>query len=454
MEATAPFVHALSEYHRGAVVMQEQTQTNAGERTRSILLQDMEMMQDIENTPAALDNGRLSTAVGLTTLQGLRKTLDLDQRRTEASVSLNRSMQRWIEIKGPAKDSPELPHGIENHREALCVSSKSLKSHISMAARKTSVHGKRAEFDPCILSMEQAFIAHSAAFDLDAGGPICVEELILILQRCSLFDDFFTPNKVRNYFCTWAEGCNELTTSEVPIDEGLRYQEFEDVLRWGADIKGVDFTQCAQRVVRLSRKLCDKSSSVQRRLEVVFDAFCKKSSVYMSAFEFGGLCQKVGVYQDDKFTMGDVYSLFYQISGEVHGEGVDFEGFISVLKQVGERLEIGEAVFEVFAKVVSILDADEETIARVKMRLRKAAGIVGGSDWRFFFHQCDPDNIGFFDWAHFLQMCRDKLHLNDRENSLRVLFDKLDLDGSGELQIDELIAFIEAEDAEDGAIIM
>jgi len=384
----------------------------------------------------AQDSPRLAPAPGLSSLNGLRKTLDLDMKRADASVKLNKSMETWIARKSSEFQKKQE----EKQREA-----KAGRRHMNMSARKSKIHGRRMEDDSCILSLEQAFIAHSAAFDLDGDGTICVEELILILDRCSLFDEFFTPNKVKNYFSTWADGCNEIHALMAPLTDGaIGFPEFKDVLSWGADIKGVDFTQCAQRVVRLSRKLCDKSSSVQRRLEVVFDAFCKKNPTMMSAFEFGGLCQRVGVYREDKFTMGDVYSLFYQISGIVHGDGVDFEGFISVVREVGYRLEIGEQVFEVFAKAVELLDTDEETVNRVKLRLKHAAQIVGGSDWRQFFQMQDPDKSGFIDWEEFLQMCRDKLHLNDRDSHLRILFDKLDADGSGELEIEELISFIES----------
>merc|ERR1719440_2585248 len=118
-----------------------------------------------------------------------------------------------------------------------------------MQPRKSKVHGHRTGIEECIISLEQAFLAHSAAFDLDGDGTICVEELIIILERCGLFDDFWTANKIRNYFNTWADGCNQLQ-GEAPCDDdgSIGFREFQDVLRWGADIKGVDFAQCAQRV--------------------------------------------------------------------------------------------------------------------------------------------------------------------------------------------------------------
>merc|ERR1719401_2145433 len=134
--------------------------------------------------------------------------------------------------------------------------------------------------------------------------------------------------------------------------------------------------------------------------------------------------------------------MFYQINGVVHDKGVDFDGFTKVLEEVGKRLEIGDEVFPKFARGVELLDTDEETIIRVRMRLRQAAGIVGGTDWAQFFFDCDPDGQGQLDWDKFLSMCRDKLHLADRDSHLRILFDRLDEDGSGELDISELINFI------------
>merc|ERR1711972_775796 len=151
-----------------------------------------------------------------------------------------------------------------------------------------------------------------------------------------------TANKVRNYFQTWAEGCNRMQRNMPVETESIGYKEFRMVLMWGADMRGDDFQRCAEKVIRLSRKVCDKASSTQKRLEVIFDAFCKKNPIRMTAFEFGTLCQKVNVFQKDKFSMADVYSLFYKISGVVHGEGVGFDGFIGVIREVGKRLELSD----------------------------------------------------------------------------------------------------------------
>jgi hypothetical protein len=145
-----------------------------------------------------------------------------------------------------------------------------------------------------ISNLEQAFETHCKAFDMDGDGTISVEELIIILDRCNLFDDYFTQDKVRIYFGTWIDGCNPLSGLAQPIgDAGIGFAEFQTVLSWAADMLRIDWYTAALRVVRFSQKLCDKEASVQRRLEVVFDAHCRANSTHMSAFEFGALCRKL-----------------------------------------------------------------------------------------------------------------------------------------------------------------
>jgi len=386
----------------------------------------------------------LTTASGLASLDDLKRQVRRDSSRTTANCALNKSMQTWIARKSSS-------YG-ENCDDLELASPKGSNRMSLMKARKSQISRKRTSMtDECIVSLEQAFLAHSAAFDLDGDGTICVEELIIIFDRCNLFDEFFTPNKVRNYFNMWAEGCNHAngTATALP-DNGIGYDEFKVVLQWAADMKAQSIIDCAQKVVRLSRKLCDKSASVQKRLEVVFDAFCKKDPQCMSAFEFGNLCQKVDIYDQDKFSMGDVYCLFYEMNGVVHGKGIDFDGFIHVLGEVGTRLDIGEEVYPIFARGVELLDTDEETVSRIKMRLRQAATIVGSTDrgstdWRQFFYTCDPDGSGSINWEEFLSMCREKLHLADRDCHLRILFDRLDDEGTGELNISDLVNFISDE---------
>jgi len=97
-----------------------------------------------------------------------------------------------------------------------------------------------------------------------------------------------------------------------------------------------------------------------------------------------------------------------------------------------------------FAARVGTLAGDQVTITRVKYKMKHAASITGAHEgWQSFFLSCDEDNSGFLDWDEFHHMCRDKLGMTERENHLKLLFEQLDTDDSGELTIGELIEFIE-----------
>jgi Ca2+-binding EF-hand superfamily protein len=306
----------------------------------------------------------------------------------------------------------------------------------SLSRNATIKATRKLDFDE-IFCLEEAYKVHVAAFDQDGDQRISVEELIIILDRCRLFDEFFTPFKVRNHFNTWADGCNHHCLTKPLGDDGIGFAEFENLLRWAADVKCVDFGACVQKVVRLSSKLCDKAASIQRRLEVVFDTFGKQDNNKMSAFEFGNLCRKLDV----PFCMGDIFLLFSQHSGGLK-EGVDFEGFICVLREVGNKLKVGDEIFATFARAVELMDTDEATLTRIKMRLRQAAGIVGGDDWKGFLLGCDHN--GSVDWPGFLHICREKLHLADKDSNLRILFERLDIEASGEISIQVIIDFMHA----------
>lgn len=388
----------------------------------------------------------LSEATGLSSLPELQKQVDRDARRIGANIALNQSMGKWMERKRSAaallRDEPAVVNNSIGTPSSPPTSSRemALKRSVSTFSqtRHKRVSGHRLHMDgDSIQGLEEAFNAHVAAFDMEGSNRICVDELILVLDRCRLFDDCFTPSKVRNHFSTWAEGCNISCTTEPLTDDGIGFQEFQFVLQWASDVKCVELERCVEKVVRLSRKLCDKEASVQRRIEVVFDSFCKQDSTRMTAFEFGNLCKKIDV----PVCMGDVFLIFGQQAGGLQ-EGVDFQGFVGVLQEVGKKLRIGDEVFTTFARAVEFLDADDHTLTRIKMRLRQAASIVGGKDWQKFFHDCDKDNSGTLDWDEFLAICRERLHLADRDNHLRILFEKLDLDASGEISITSMIDFV------------
>lgn len=218
------------------------------------------------------------------------------------------------------------------------------------------------------------------------------------------------------------------------------------MLRWSADMKGTEFSTVATRMIRLSRKLCDGKSSDRRRLETIFDAFCKKAEGSMNPYEFSSLCHSLGLFRNGKFCIGDVYEIFQKArmtSPDHPALTVDFDGFMQALSLVGVKLGIGQEVHKVFAAGVTKLNMDAATIRKVKLRIKHAASSASTSGWRQFFRECDEDNSGNMDWLEFIHMCRNKLFLTDRENHLKILFEKLDEDDSGELSIDELIEFLE-----------
>lgn len=326
---------------------------------------------------------------------------------------------------------------------------KTIKWNAEIAKR---LNHMTAEVEPVdIDTLEDAFYAICASFDMDGDGSIDSEELVHIFGRCQLFDEWLTPNKVRNYFKTAAHGCNlDIHDGLEAFTQDIDYEDFESVLRWGADMKGVDFAYAANRVVRLSRKLCDGRSSDHRKLETVFDAFCKTQEHHMTPYEFATLCKKLDLFEDEgKFSVADVYSIFYCVLPS-KTESMDFSNFMEMLSHTGKKLGIGEEVFPLFASAVSKLDIDEPMLRMVKLKIKHAACSASSSGWRQFFRDCDQDGSGQMDWDEFYHMCVEVLHLHDRVNHLKLLFEKLDEDDSGELSIDELIEFIEHASASHG----
>lgn len=294
------------------------------------------------------------------------------------------------------------------------------------------------------VGLQEAFESIAASFDMDGDGTLGPTEVVHVLGRCQLLDDVLTPTKVEDFFRTWEVGCNQVLGENMDassILDGIGWEEFESLIKWCSDMKGMDITRCSARVIRLSRKLCDGKSSTRRRLRTVFDAFCKQDPERLGAYEFSNLCASIRCFQRGKFATGDTFSIFYRSCQ--HENGVDFDEFWEMLGEIGRRLEIGEKVYELFAAGVSRLDVDESDIRRVKLKIKHAASSASTEGWRQFFHSCDADGSGRMDWDEFYHMCKERLQLPERENHLKILFEKLDDDDSGELSIDELIAFIE-----------
>jgi len=79
---------------------------------------------------------------------------------------------------------------------------------------------------------------------------------------------------------------------------------------------------------------------------------------------------------------------------------------------------------------------------QLRKRLKGAAYSAGGTDWAKLFREQDRDNSGNIGWEEFKQMCRRTLKLTEPEPILSALFMSLDGDQSGELEIEELVAYI------------
>eukprot|EP00440_Ansanella_granifera_P003801 gb/GFBE01004126.1/.p1 GENE.gb/GFBE01004126.1/~~gb/GFBE01004126.1/.p1 ORF type:complete len:463 (+),score=78.42 gb/GFBE01004126.1/:1-1389(+) len=298
--------------------------------------------------------------------------------------------------------------------------------------------------DPSVQSLKEAFRSIRASFDLDNDGTLSMDEVIHVLNRCQLIDERLSSGKVKDFFRTWTLGCNHIlgeNMTEETLLDGIGWEEFESMLRWCADMKGVEFNRCAARVIRLSRKLCDGKSSDMRRLKTVFDAFCKVNADYLSPYEFSCMCESINILKRGSFATGDAYQIFYKACQD--DRGMDFDGFLTMLGEVGKKLGIGKEVYPLFAASVNKLNVDEDTIRKVKLKIKHAASAASTEGWRQFFQDCDEDNSGRMDWDEFFHTCRSKLGLTERENHLKILFEKLDEDDSGELSIDELIEFIQ-----------
>lgn len=296
----------------------------------------------------------------------------------------------------------------------------------------------KADKPEVITTLEDAWKAHRCLYDLDGNGCIGVEELIIVLDSVRLFDGMFTQRKVRDYFKSLYDG------------EGLQhigYRDFQDALQWVAYMKGMDLETLVKKVIILSKRLVAGKAKVNQRLEVIFDFYCTRNPDHMSAFEFGELCRRLKL----PLCLGDVFLLFSRVPGGVNGKGVDYQGFIKVITEVGDLLKLStEDAKEAFGKATTFLDHNLKMynlrlITRVKFRMRRAAATVMGANWVKFFENIDLDGTGSLDWEEFLLMARNRLHLDDKKSHLRIIFEAIDVDGSDEVSLKELIDFMASE---------
>lgn len=90
------------------------------------------------------------------------------------------------------------------------------------------------------------------------------------------------------------------------------------------------------------------------------------------------------------------------------------------------------------------LSQETEDVARVRQKINKAKSRLGLT-WEEIFKSCDEDNSGLVSFKEFLKTVRTVLSLSERTvcvYDLRLLFDAVDTDKSGDLDLEELYSFL------------
>lgn len=83
-----------------------------------------------------------------------------------------------------------------------------------------------------------------------------------------------------------------------------------------------------------------------------------------------------------------------------------------------------------------------ELAEQVRIRLKGAAQYLPDEDWQKHMREHDTDHSGQMNWPEFRTMCREELKLQEPDASLKLIFDCLDFDSSGEISVEELINFV------------
>jgi len=78
----------------------------------------------------------------------------------------------------------------------------------------------------------------------------------------------------------------------------------------------------------------------------------------------------------------------------------------------------------------------------MRARLKGAAQYLRGEDWDRIFREQNSDGTGKISFTEFRAMCRTVLRLQEPDSLLRVVFDSLDMDSSGDISIEELVEFV------------
>jgi Ca2+-binding EF-hand superfamily protein len=89
-------------------------------------------------------------------------------------------------------------------------------------------------------------------------------------------------------------------------------------------------------------------------------------------------------------------------------------------------------------------DSEQERLlfASICSRIKAAAYTDGGTNWEKLFREQDKDRSGQICWSEFYSMCRRVLKVTESEDHLNRVFKSLDIDGSGDVELEEFIQFV------------
>jgi len=351
---------------------------------------------------------------------------------------------QWLSPDQVAKRIRKVTDVLDASHKSISVTLGRRQSLMKMAATSTTTTDGN-------IDLEEAFQLHVLNLTQDDREGIDLEELLTLLDRCKLLgDNLEMRERVRAYYTTIRAGCNHIVGPQHRLGPGgFNCKDFVKLLLWLADITGAPYEKLSAKVIHLSANLCDKSSPMRRKLQVVFETYAQADCMLMSQIEFSTLCAKLQVFRPGLFCVGDVHLLFLESAGFGacdaaldYMPSVDFEEFLRMLSRVGTALKIGSKILHVAAAHADTLEADEASLASLRSNLRHGALVQGDRDWKQFFREQDVDGSGNLSWPEFLHMCRLTLQLTEHDNILRTFFSRVDADMSGEISIEELIEFL------------
>lgn len=90
------------------------------------------------------------------------------------------------------------------------------------------------------------------------------------------------------------------------------------------------------------------------------------------------------------------------------------------------------------------MESREEVLARTRRRINAAKSRKGMS-WQDVFGKCDKDQSGFLDYTEFSEAVRSSLNVPENaicDYELRTLFNEMDADRSGGVNIEELLIYL------------